>query len=327
MLYNEIIGFKNNCGVKAILENLIYYPFHVHENILEIVCIIDGKYKIYNGAHQHFISHGDVYFFNSSDSHKIERISDAGIILTIHIDLKHYSGYFKNYNEQNNYDIIKEAPFFICDSFIYDNKYSLAIKHLRFLVAKVYQEYFNDNYSEYRLEAVTKELIEYLLNNHQNYLYAQLGNGEYVLIQKEHSHLDEKSKRVYRLVDYIFFHSHEKVTLEDLAQKEFLNTAYLSTYIKQKIGLTFSEFLSITRCEAAERLLGMTSKNTSEIANEVGFSDRNHLSRQFQKWFSKTPSQYRKEIQADLAGDGKSTFDTFDYEFALRIIEGYLDGY
>ena len=62
MLFNEPVGFKNNCGVRAALEDITYYPYHVHQDILETVCVLDGKYHIFNGVHELMLSSGDVYF-------------------------------------------------------------------------------------------------------------------------------------------------------------------------------------------------------------------------------------------------------------------------
>lgn len=51
-----------------------------------------------------------------------------------------------------------------------------------------------------------------------------------------------------------------------------------------------------------------------------------YLTNQFKKWFGKTPSQYRKELEDDLASDS-TKFESFDYEYAVKIINSYLDGY
>lgn len=325
MLFNEPVGFKNNCGVRAALEDITYYPYHVHQDILETVCVLDGKYHIFNGVHELMLSSGDVYFFNPRDCHKLERVSDSGILLTVQIDLNRYKNHYRRFDKNGRYDITRDS-FFICDSFRYENKSYLDIRHLRFLLARMLRLYRIG--SDLDLEGLTKEFLSHILDHYQDYYYTRLEDGRYMIVQQEtpvYSHA--RYKRIYRILDYLYENARQKITLKEVAEKEYLNPSYLSTHIKQVSGLTFSQFLSITRCEDAEAMLRNTEKTIDKIAREVGFSDRNHLTNQFRRWFFKTPAQYRRELLADLSHKDRVRFDTFDQDLADLIIESYLDSY
>lgn len=323
MLFNELIGFKNNCGVRAALENISYYPYHMHSSILEVVCVLGGKYEISVDAHDHMISYGDVYFFNARNSHKLKKADDNCILLTVHIDLNHYREFFKNFDGSGSYDITDD--YFVCDSFRHKSDYSCCFKYLRFLLAKIYTEYSSDSCSEQVLETLAKEFITHILSHYRNYIYARLDSGKYVLVQNVEGTIPD-TDRIQRIIDYIYYHFSEKIMLEDLAAMEHLHPNYLSAYIKKTLGLGFTELVSITRCENAEILLGNTVKSLDDIAFEVGFSNRTHLTNQFKKWFSKTPARYRREIAADFSGDSTMQFDTFDYNLAVSILNSYLKG-
>lgn len=208
MLFNEPVGFKNNCGVKATLESIAYYPYHMHENVLEVICVLDGRYEISVDVHDHILSYGDVYFFNPQNSHKLKKAADNCILLTVHIDLSYYKNFFKNFTGDNNFDITEE--FFICDSFRYENKYSLNTKYLRFLLTKIYMEYCSENFSEHMLEKLTKDFLSHILNNYRNYIYARIDENRYAVIQHD---INEDSARIYRIIDYITDHFHEKVSV------------------------------------------------------------------------------------------------------------------
>lgn len=326
MQFNEFVGFKSSCGVKACLESIVYYPYHLHSTVLEIICVLNGKFHISDCAHDHILSHGDVYFFNAKDSHKIERLEKNSVLLTVHMDLEHFRPMFRKF-QGNDYDIL-EMSYFICDSFQYPDQYSLDIKHLRFLLAKIYMEYHSDCFSDHRLEELGKEFLVYILEHYQNYLYSKLEDGKYVIIKRDVFRENPADyEKIYDIIDFIYENFRRKVTLDEIAEREFLNPSYLSTYIKRSSGLTFSEILALARCEEAERLLSDTDKTMDQIAEEVGFSNRSHLTNQFKKWFHKSPSQYRKNIRQDLLGSGNIRYDTFDYDFAMKIINAYLDGY
>ncbi len=326
MQFNELIGFKSGCGIRAVLENIRYYPFHLHTGILEIICIINGKVKICDSAHDHILSYGDVYFFNNSDPHKIEALTPDSIILTLHIDLEHYKQFFTGF-EDGGYDLVSQ-PYFICDSFRYEDKYSVDIKYLRFLIAKIYTEYVKEDFSDYTLERTGIQLLTHSLLNYLNYSYSKVEGNRYIIIKRDitsGNHLEYR--RLYKIIDYIYDHFREKITLKDIAANEYLNPSYLSSYIKQTCGLTFSEILSIARCEEAARLLSDTDKTVDQIASDVGFANRSNLNVQFKKLFFKTPARYRKNIQADLLRSNSISYESFDYDFAKKIINAYLDGY
>ncbi|MCR5035074.1 MAG: AraC family transcriptional regulator [Clostridia bacterium] len=326
MLFNDFIGFKYDCRVKATLENIICYPFHTHNNILEAICVIDGSYRISNGALEHDLSYGDVYFFNAPDTHKIERTSETGILLTIHIDLSYFKETFSDYDGTGQYDITK-TTYFICDSFYRGNIYSESIRHLRFLMAKIYMIYSDPSASSHDLEDIANEFLTHILDYYQNYIYIKQDNGKYAIVQnKTNTGKGLQDDRFYRITEYLIDNSTKKITLKEIADREYLSPNYLSSCFKKGKGLSISELLSVIRCEHAETLLGMTSKNLDEIASKTGLSNRSHLTNQFKKWFGKTPSQYRKELNEDLFSEN-TRFESFDYDFAMRIINSYLDGY
>lgn len=328
MQFNEIVGFKLNCGIKSVLESISHYPFHIHTSVLEIICVINGRFKISDTARDYILSYGDVYFFNNEDAHKIEKLDPDSILLTTYIDLEHYRPFYTFFHNNEDYDLVSTAAYFICDSFADDNKYSIDIRYLRFLLAKIYTEYSSSSPSEHELESLGKQLLDHILENYQDYAYSKSGEGKYIIVNRDNIHIhDKKYKRVYDIIDYIYAHSREKLTLREIASMEYLNPSYLSTYIKKASGLTFSEILSVARCEEATMLLGDTDKSMDEIATMVGFANRSNLTVQFKKWFSKTPAQYRRNIRADLSRSSNIKYDSFDYSLAIMVINAYLDGY
>jgi AraC-like DNA-binding protein len=167
-----------------------------------------------------------------------------------------------------------------------------------------------------------------LLTQFQFYTYRKTEKNSYNIILRQNINIDDQCfERIYKIINYITEHYKEKLTLEELAKIQYLSTSHLSRYIKASSGMTFSELLSITRCEEAERLLSYSNRLVDQIALDVGFCNRKHLSTQFKRWFAKTPTEYRKSVLSDLASDKKINIQPFDYDFAKSIINAYLDGY
>lgn len=317
MEYVELIGYKNEAMVKAKIESISYYPFHLHKDDIEIICILNGTVTIFDSAAAYALTYGDVYIFNKNDPHKIISNDPENIILTIHINSTYYTQYF---------DILSEA-YFICDTYTRRDLYAIDIKHLRFRLAQLYRLY-KEGKSPMKMEYAAKELLKLLIAQFQQYTYQhEEGHPATIVRLQNHEHLYKNYKRMYRIVDYVMTHFNEKITLQQMADMEYLSTAHLSRYIKETLGLTFSQLVSLTRCEEAARLLSATHKTVNQISEEVGFANRKHLATQFRKWFQQTPTEYRNAILKDLRGDAKVSLQPFDYEFSQTIIEMYLDEY
>lgn len=315
-MFQESIGFKLTSRVRASIESIVHYPFHMHASAIEIICVLDGVVSISDSALNHKLSAGDVYIFNARDPHKITSISENNIILTVQIDIDYYKKYQKRL----------DMTYFICDSFINKDQLVCELRYLRFMLASIYMEYYSKDISESRLENLTRELLNFLSDQFQYYTYSKSQENSYDIIRRQEMKSDDPYfNRIYDIIDYIYENFRRKLLLDEIAKREFLSVSYLSRYIKKACGLSFSELVAIARCEEAERLLGATNKPVDEIALEVGFSNRKHLAIFFKDWFHQTPTEYRRALSLQFGGHPIPQYSSYDANSAASILEAYLN--
>ena len=315
-MFRENIGYKFNSRVKASLGSILHYPVHMHTNTIEIICVLDGIVSISDSALNHKLSAGDVYIFNAKDPHKIVTVSENNIILTVHIDIEYYKRYIKRLG----------MTYFICDSFINKEQILGELCYLRFLLAQIHSEYCSKEGNEPRLESLTRELLAFLTEQFQYYTYSKSQENSYDIVRRQEMKAEDPYyNRIYDIIDYIYENFKNKIRLEDIAKREFLSIFYLSRYIKKACGLSFSELVTIARCEEAERLLGSTDKTIDEIALDVGFSNRKHLATCFKDWFHLTPSEYRRSLSFQFGGRLNPQYGDFDEEYAAVLMESFLN--
>jgi 2-isopropylmalate synthase len=101
-------------------------------------------------------------------------------------------------------------------------------------------------------------------------------------------------ERFREIMNYIQT-NYRTVTLEALAEKYFLSVPYLSKYIKEKSGKTFSTILTEIRMQRARNMLKSESITVEQIAEKSGYPSVEHFSRQFKKIYGVSPAEYRKE--------------------------------
>lgn len=88
----------------------------------------------------------------------------------------------------------------------------------------------------------------------------------------------------------------EQFTLEDLAITIGTNKNYLSYYINEKFGVSFSSWISDMRIDEAKRLMiANPERKLENIAYSVGFSSASYFSKVFSLHEGVSPTRWRKD--------------------------------
>lgn len=317
MRFNEYVGFKLNTGVRVSLEAITTYPFHLHSEVLELVGLLYGRVTISDCATDHVLSPGDVYIFNPNDPHRIVSNEDSGL-LTVQISRDAFT---------KRFPALKEM-YYVCQPYEGEGgALDSDLRGLRFLMAKLWQEYNKQTPGEQHIIRMTEQLLEMLLEEFTFYTYRKNQVGGLEIVRQPVSARNFSAmKRYYLVADQIYRRFQTNLTLSELAAEIFVSPEHLSRSLKSTVGLTFSEMLSLARSEEAERLLFTTQKNVDEIANQVGFANRKHLAMNFRRWYKKTPTDFRQAVRKDQFGSQGPVFGEIDANRARIAIEGWLDG-
>ena len=107
--------------------------------------------------------------------------------------------------------------------------------------------------------------------------------------------VSRKRMELVEIKNYLDEHYTEKVTLDDLAERFFINKFYLSKIFKETYGTTINNYLISKRITRAKQLLRFTDMTVDEIGVAVGMGDANYFSRMFRKVEGSSPSEYRKQ--------------------------------
>ena len=95
---------------------------------------------------------------------------------------------------------------------------------------------------------------------------------------------------------YVNDHFDCKITLQEIADKNFVSRHALSIAFKDIVGTTFKEYLILFRLSEAKKLLITTDSSIEEIAEKVGYDNVNNFIQIFKSRESVTPLRYRKQF-------------------------------
>lgn len=102
------------------------------------------------------------------------------------------------------------------------------------------------------------------------------------------------------IVNYIHKHYMEQISLKQIADKFYINAAYLGRVFLKSTGVSFKDYVNQLRICEAKKLLLQTDKMIYEIANKVGFMESSYFIVKFTQEVGKSPTEYRSERSAPV---------------------------
>lgn len=104
------------------------------------------------------------------------------------------------------------------------------------------------------------------------------------------------SPSIEKSILYIEENCTEKISLEQVAGKVFLNKNYFSELFKKEVGMNYNDYLNEARIRKACAYIASGEYSLSQVAQMTGFSDQNYFAKIFKKVVGETPMGYRKRL-------------------------------
>ena len=270
----EKIAYPNDFPINIKIGNITEYPLHYHQDI-ELVFVLKGEVELKNGCCTYTMAEGSVFTNNGHEVHGIYKTNKDNVTAIVQVSNSFFTQFFPKLSKScyRTYDPDGN------DAHLDQLKKILLLILLNYLKKTL-------NYKQLCIDLMI-ELID-CLNSHFN-LFAFNGS----VIVNANNEDPVQVKRISRIISYIYAEHSKKITLEELAEMEHLSTYYLSHLIRSFIGLSFREFLCFARVELSEIPLLDVTKKIPAIAKEIGFSTTSYYEKYFEKWFGKTPAEYR----------------------------------
>ncbi len=146
-----------------------------------------------------------------------------------------------------------------------DDKYG-RLEHLRGMLLHILLDYTRRNFNYkstciYQMIDVIKYLNQYFnLFAFEDRVVVNFKDDNPVIVE-----------RISHIINYVYENYANRITLEDLAEKEHLSTYYLSHLIHEYMGISFQKFLCFARSEMSEIPLLETIKKSVRCQEPLVF--------------------------------------------------------
>jgi len=163
-------------------------------------------------------------------------------------------------------------------------------------------QFFNDLNVLFRKNSVhipiqleTEYIIGQLNQHSQEKLATALEHTivEYCALKKSYD--NPQNNLIEKVEEYIRKNFDQKLSLEEIAQNNYLNPSYLSREFKRQTGINISQFILDCKMQAVFKLMEENKKYTAkEIAQKVGYCDVRYFHRIFKQYTGHSIKAYQR---------------------------------
>ncbi|MGX8790514.1 AraC family transcriptional regulator [Oceanobacillus sp. M60] len=248
---------------------------HTHNDIFQLLFVIDGNGKIILNNQEYELLPQNVYLMFPDDEHSFYFQEPSSTI-----DIKFSITDSKLYNFITNSKV--PFPYFL-------NDYS-KIKEL--FKTSLFKEHNDCNLTSFRVDMLFKDfLVSLIQKNHSQQQTSEVTNQISIEF-----HTD------FPIQNYILQNLHESISLDDISKEFGYHPHYIIDLFKKKFNVTPMKYLQHLRIEKAKEFLELSSLPISEIAERIGLSIP-YFSRLFNSIEGTSPSDYRNQTRTVVGKD------------------------
>lgn len=303
---NRIPKFYPETEMTAELVNIRNIHPHYHYDTLEFIYCLKGIVYA-NVAHEYCtINEGELVTVDHSDIRNI-LASDDNITLLVHMGLK---------DTHVPIELV-ENTCFSCATLLSGDKMEFLNKICDNLMALMYakcmydQKKKDEKWFTNTCESIRINTIDLLVKKFS--WFSIHSDPEEDILYKE---------RLSQIIAYVSQHSHERITLSQMADVLYLSPAYISNFLRHTTFESFTRLVNYYRCLIAQRMLIETDHSVGDISEVSGFSSEKYFYKHFKYYFGTTPIKYRKQFNEYL--NKREEYLELDPQDALEIIKSCI---
>lgn len=300
-------GCSQNNPIIISTLNIKHHPWHLHDEF-EIIYVLEGELNISICFYEAEVPAGNFILINRETPHMITA-DDNNKTISYHFNLNFFEKYIPNLT-----DYIFAASYELLNS---SDMYSDTVISLLEQIASLYIE--NTKYAGEQIIDQTSALFS-LLTGH----FSQWQQSGKIITLKTANKKPVQSERLNRILNYIYDNYSEKITLETIAEKEYLSKYYISHLFTEELNMSFKSYLTLARVEIAHYMLISTDYPLTKISEQCGFSSIRSFRQSYIKYTGVTPVETRAKAAGltidDMPVLESNLLDSISPEHFIRLL-------
>ena len=306
----EKIQYEDGLPIKVQVLKIQEYPWHMHNDI-QIIYVLEGEIDLKMTYTRYYLSKNHMHFIHSDDVHGMKGLTENNLVVVLSLNMDYFSQFYPELDTQvfTTKDSEDVATY----------KRQLAMKaHIFAIISELYGE--KRGYKN-RIKELSLELMDALYKDFRGFKVDRVNRSFEHMVSHDILQVD----RVSRVVSLVYKNYPYKVSLASIAEKENINTYYLSHLFQKQIGDSFRNFVSMVRVEMSEAQLLTTDASVSQISQNVGFSNAKYYVENFKEWFGCHPKEYRQLYKDQVLGKAAVRVTELPLESINDVIDSYSE--
>ena len=300
----HIKEFPVRCFIAAIEHSC----HHWHTDV-EIIFLLQGELRVTVDNNPHRLTAGDVVLVNSKSVHSIDCLDGNNLVLVLQFLPDIYESEYR-----------KSSFRFNLNTAVSEDGQPEDLRFLQYILAQIGVEiYLNMDGSQFYIKSLLYQLIGYLFR------YTR-----YDIVNRSKSTLqDTDLSRLEKIVEYISENYQYGFSFNDIAESLNLSVSQCSRFFKEKMGISFTDYLRHVQINHAKELLVETDHTVLFISEECGFSSLASFYRAFKHETGMTSTEFRekgeiarKRVSANIAG-----YSAFNPSSGYDLLNQYIKKY
>lgn len=261
------------------------FPLHSHK-FIELNYMLHGNCTQYVNGNKVILNSGDILLLDIGSRHLVKSLGKDDILMNIlfhstniHVDLIN-----KLQTSQSIiFDFLLNTTIGIQATgnyFVFKQQDWHDHEVYQILESIISEYFFPSSFSDELISSYLPILFILLVRNFQTTLVSN----------NKHKYYDPVMLRVLSEIE----NHYTTITLDQIAIKLNYNKSYLSTLIRRKSGVTFTELLNHQRLLQAHMLITSTNLSITSIIERVGFTNRTYFYHQFKLLYNALPQELRQ---------------------------------
>ncbi len=313
IIKEEIIDVKEKpYAIK--IQAMNGYPIHWHENITEVLMPLEDSIEVYANFEHILVKKGDFWIVNNKTIHSVKSSSKV-MVAVFHIDLNYYEKYFEyiKYMFFRNNMYSEDNVIIESDNYDDDKRSSYKVRFRNLLISVLTDATSNDKIAKELTKDSIYQLVAFMVKEFDWLKFANKSNKNFSPLQLN---------RYHRSIKYIDENYKDKITLDDIANNEYITKNYLSHLWRNLSYFSFQERLNYERVMKSGFLLLTANMSISSISESCGFSDVKYYYLHFKRWYGCSPLEFKKRC-LDFMHINLS-YEDLELDNMAKIIEDYI---
>jgi AraC-like DNA-binding protein len=273
--------------------------FHIHDQH-EILLFLSGGSTLEVGSRRYVAAVGDMFLLNSKEYHRTRGVVGKSyeryvlqFVPELFEDISRAFGYnFTMYFDDRSENFVHRIH-------LSGSNLAKVEQHFAKIERNIVDESSGENIlvklklSILELLVTINELYEFLIEEHAGGTDATEDSGAFKVEAGKTKNLITQKMLVEQIKKFIKENREEKLGLNDIAQRFYMSTYYLSHFFKKETGFTLAQYITNQKIIAAKTLLKQ-GYSVAEVALRLSYSSDSHFIAVFKRNCGITPKQYAK---------------------------------